>query len=46
VGAGATTVRRAHLRYDGTDTAIAVELSTVDGMCAAFEHSYRQTYSS
>jgi 5-oxoprolinase (ATP-hydrolysing) len=45
VGSGATTVRRAHLRYDGTDTAIAVELSTVDDMVAAFEQNYRQTYS-
>jgi 5-oxoprolinase (ATP-hydrolysing) len=45
VGSDAKTIRRAHLRYDGTDTAIAVELSTVDGMRAAFEQSYRQTYS-
>jgi 5-oxoprolinase (ATP-hydrolysing) len=45
VGDGATSARRAHLRYDGTDTAIAVELSTVDDMVAAFEQSYRQTYS-
>ncbi|HEY3632304.1 MAG TPA: hydantoinase/oxoprolinase family protein, partial [Jatrophihabitantaceae bacterium] len=45
VGDGATAVRRVHLRYDGTDTAIAVELSTVDCMRAAFEQSYRQTYS-
>src|SRR6266516_2047743 len=36
VGSAPTTMRRAHLRYDGTDTAIAVELSTVDGMRAAF----------
>jgi 5-oxoprolinase (ATP-hydrolysing) len=45
VGDGATTVRRAHLRYDGTDTAIAVELSTVDDMRGSFERSYRHTYS-
>ena len=37
--------RRAHLRYDGTDTAIAVELTDPDGMTAAFESGYRRTYS-
>jgi 5-oxoprolinase (ATP-hydrolysing) len=37
--------RRAHLRYDGTDTAIPVELTDPDTMTAAFEASYRKTYS-
>ncbi|WP_214364445.1 hydantoinase B/oxoprolinase family protein [Pseudonocardia sp. H11422] len=40
--------RRAHLRYDGTDTAVLVDLADpVDpaGMVAAFEQSYRATYS-
>jgi 5-oxoprolinase (ATP-hydrolysing) len=39
------TTTRAHLRYDGTDTALAVELSDLDSMVAAFETSYRRTYS-
>jgi 5-oxoprolinase (ATP-hydrolysing) len=39
------TTRCAHLRYDGTDTAIPVELTDPDTMLAAFEESYRKTYS-
>ena len=38
-------VARAHLRYDGTDNALAVELADLDAMVAAFEASYRTTYS-
>jgi len=37
--------RRAHLRYDGTDTAVPVELADPPAMTAAFEERYRQTYS-
>jgi 5-oxoprolinase (ATP-hydrolysing) len=37
--------RRAHLRYDGTDTAVPVELADPPMMTAAFEAKYRQTYS-
>jgi 5-oxoprolinase (ATP-hydrolysing) len=37
--------RRAHLRYDGTDTAVVVELADPDAMVAAFEEGYRRTYS-
>ncbi|MEU1627568.1 hydantoinase B/oxoprolinase family protein [Streptomyces sp. NPDC020096] len=37
--------RRAHLRYDGTDTAVPVELAEPDEMAAAFEASHRSTYS-
>jgi 5-oxoprolinase (ATP-hydrolysing) len=37
--------RRAHLRYDGTDTAVQVELSDLEAMVAEFEASYRRTYS-
>jgi 5-oxoprolinase (ATP-hydrolysing) len=37
--------RRAHLRYDGTDTAIPVPLTTPAEMTAAFETTYRKTYS-
>jgi 5-oxoprolinase (ATP-hydrolysing) len=38
-------VRRAHLRYEGTDAALVVEYSDVPGMQAAFEAAYRQRYS-
>jgi 5-oxoprolinase (ATP-hydrolysing) len=37
--------RRAHLRYDGTDTAIPVELTDPATMTAEFETAYRKTYS-
>jgi len=37
--------RRAHLRYDGTDTTVPVELADPPAMTAAFEERYRQTYS-
>jgi 5-oxoprolinase (ATP-hydrolysing) len=37
--------RRAHLRYDATDTAVQVELSDLETMVAEFEASYRRTYS-
>src|SRR5499427_7351727 len=43
--ARATRVRRAHLRYEGTDTALPVPLGTVAEMTAAFERSYRQQFS-
>jgi 5-oxoprolinase (ATP-hydrolysing) len=38
-------VRRVHLRYEGTDTAIRVELAGIDAMTTAFEASHRATYS-
>ena len=37
--------RRAHLRYDGTDTAVPVGLGEPDRMTAEFEAEYRRTYS-
>jgi 5-oxoprolinase (ATP-hydrolysing) len=37
--------RRAHLRYDGTDTALQVTLGDLGDMIEAFEASYRRTYS-
>ncbi|MCX5043264.1 hydantoinase B/oxoprolinase family protein [Aldersonia sp. NBC_00410] len=40
-----TVTRRAHVRYDGTDTAVQVELGAHDDMVAAFEESHRRTYS-
>jgi 5-oxoprolinase (ATP-hydrolysing) len=41
----AATVRRAHLRYEGTDTALPVPLGTTAEMTAAFERAYRQQFS-
>jgi len=38
-------VPRAHLRYDGTDTAMSVPLTDLDAMVAAFEAGYRRRYS-
>ena len=38
-------VRRVHLRYKGTDTAIPVVLAGIDAMTTAFEASHRATYS-
>ncbi|AUY53865.1 5-oxoprolinase [Streptomyces sp. CB01881] len=38
-------VRRARLRYDGTDTAIPVELADASAMAAAFEDRHRALYS-
>ncbi|MGH3521159.1 MAG: hydantoinase B/oxoprolinase family protein [Haloechinothrix sp.] len=37
--------RRAHLRYDGTDSTVQVDLDEPEPMLAAFEASYRRTYS-
>ncbi|MFE9769722.1 hydantoinase B/oxoprolinase family protein [Streptomyces sp. NPDC005808] len=37
--------RRAQLRYDGTDTALTIELTEPDTMTRAFEERHRATYS-
>lgn len=37
--------RRAHLRYDGTDTTLAVDLTEPEAMTHAFEERHRATYS-
>jgi len=37
--------RRAHLRYDGTDTAIVVDAGPVRDMVEAFEQEYRRRFS-
>jgi len=42
---GLSITRQAHLRYEGTDTALAVPLGPVPEMIAAFEHGYRQHFS-
>jgi 5-oxoprolinase (ATP-hydrolysing) len=41
----ARLVTRAHLRYEGTDSALAVELAGPDAMTEAFEVSHRRAYS-
>ncbi|MBQ1000170.1 hydantoinase B/oxoprolinase family protein [Streptomyces sp. RK62] len=38
-------IRRAQLRYDGTDTTLTVELTDPDTMRRAFEERHRATYS-
>ena len=40
-----TAIRRALLRYDGTDTAVAVSVGQVDEMVAEFEATYRRRFS-
>ena len=37
--------RRAHVRYDGTDTPVPVKLADLEAMITAFEASYLKTYS-
>ncbi len=41
----ATAARRAHLKYEGTDTALAVPLGTAADMTGDFEAAYRQHFS-
>jgi len=38
-------IRRVHLRYEGTDSALIVLFDTVDSMKAQFEAAYRKRYS-
>ncbi|MGH3391425.1 MAG: hydantoinase B/oxoprolinase family protein, partial [Actinomadura sp.] len=38
------SVYRAHLRYEGTDTAVPVAVGTVSGMVAEFEAAYRRRF--
>jgi len=40
-----TVVRRVHLKYEGTDTALLVGAGTIAEMSARFEDAYRQHYS-
>ncbi|MEV0409009.1 hydantoinase B/oxoprolinase family protein [Actinoallomurus sp. NPDC050550] len=40
-----TVTRRAHLRYDGTDTTVTVDLADPDAMTVAFETGHRARYS-
>ncbi len=44
-GGGVSCVRRAQLRYQGTDTALPVPLGAAEAMMAAFEAAYRQRFS-
>ena len=38
-------IRRVHLRYDGTDTALQVPMGEVAGMVSQFEAGYKQRFS-
>lgn len=38
------TIRRVHLRYEGTDSALSVPEGTISEMRTAFEAAYRQRY--
>ncbi|OYO28664.1 hydantoinase B/oxoprolinase family protein [Janthinobacterium sp. PC23-8] len=40
-----TVMRRAHLRYEGTDSALVVRFDTEQGMRAQFEAAYQQRFS-
>jgi 5-oxoprolinase (ATP-hydrolysing) len=42
---GVRCVRRAHLRYEGTDTALPVSMGRLGEMVQAFEAAYRQRFS-
>ena len=42
---GVSVVRRVHLRYEGTDSALIVEASTLSQMQAAFNAEYLKRYS-
>src|SRR5260370_10878729 len=42
---GGGCIRRAHLRYEGTDTALPVAMGQVAGMTSQFEAGYRQRFS-
>jgi len=44
-GTARTENRYAHLRYEGTDTAIVVDFAAAEDMVRQFEDSYRQRYS-
>jgi len=39
-----SVLRKVHLRYDGTDSALIVEFGPVDEVVAAFEAAHRQRY--
>ena len=40
-----TIIKRVHLKYEGTDTALPVALGAVDAMTAQFEAAYRKQFS-
>ena len=44
-GSGIRCVRRAHLRYEGTDTALPVPMGGLGEMVRSFEAGYRQRFS-
>jgi 5-oxoprolinase (ATP-hydrolysing) len=40
-----STLRRVHLKYEGTDTALAVNFGTLEQMARQFEDAYRKQFS-
>jgi 5-oxoprolinase (ATP-hydrolysing) len=44
-GVPVRVVRRAHLRYDGTDTALAIRAGAAEAMVGEFEELYRRRFS-
>jgi 5-oxoprolinase (ATP-hydrolysing) len=42
---GIRVVRKVHLKYEGTDTALPVALGAIDAMTAQFEAAYRKQFS-
>jgi 5-oxoprolinase (ATP-hydrolysing) len=42
---GIKTLKRVHLKYEGTDTALTVPLGTLAGMTRHFEDAYRKQFS-
>jgi 5-oxoprolinase (ATP-hydrolysing) len=44
-GGPVRSVRRAHLRYQGTDTSLPVPVGGLSSMMEAFEAAYRQRFS-
>jgi len=43
-GDKATLMMKAHLRYEGTDSALVIDFTDRDGMVASFEAAHRQRY--
>lgn len=37
-------IRKAHIRYEGTDATLLVDVDSLAGMTAAFEHAHRQRF--
>jgi 5-oxoprolinase (ATP-hydrolysing) len=44
-GASIATLRRAHIKYEGTDTTLAIAAGSLDSMRAEFEATYQRRFS-